>query len=176
MTNPQQAPQRRSSAPALVLVVGAAVAVLAVLAAVLVVFLGRDGADGVKARFEAPYVGTWKGVVAQKRPVQARYVVTVVIEPDSAKGRITYENEPTASVKWSCSGTLTWEKKSKDRDYKTVVREEITEQHDSQCDPASWDVLFPKADGTGMFITTYLTKDAADADKDYNAIGTLFKQ
>ncbi len=198
-------PPRKSKLPALLLLALGVVVVAVVL--VSVVITGLDDGDErpvavvpqqqqqpqqpqqssapadtvVSGGFGSTYVGTWRGEVIQTKPTTGRYVVTVVIPQNSSTGQITYENEPGSSTTWSCSGTVEFLHHTPGADYKSVVRENITNKNNAKCDTYSYDVLFPKPDNTGaltdgMFIKNYFSESVADADNDHNAIGELKRQ
>ncbi|WP_106402026.1 hypothetical protein [Actinocorallia populi] len=200
-------PPRKSKLPAMLMVLLGVVVVFVVLIAVLITVLD-DGDERptvlpppqqqqqqqdpqqqsstpadpvVTGGFGPTYVGTWRGEVIQTKPTTGRYVVTVVIPQNSTTGQITYENEPGAASTWSCSGTVEFLHHTPGADYKSVVRENITNKNNAKCDTYSYDVLFPKPDNTGaltdgMFIKNYFSESVADADDDHNAIGELKRQ
>ncbi|GAA3217992.1 hypothetical protein [Actinocorallia longicatena] len=178
---PQGQPPRRPGGqlPVVMLVIG--VVLVAVLAVVAFVVLREDdkGTPVVKPTnadvFTSAYAGKWSSTVYQKKPTTGSFVATVEITAGSATGTITYVNAPGEAA-WSCSGTLTFLKRLGGSGYKTVVREHLTTKSSDKCNTFGYDVLFPKDDGTGMFLTTYVTQAGAEVDKDYYAIGTLEKQ
>ncbi|GAB3680463.1 hypothetical protein GCM10027589_50580 [Actinocorallia lasiicapitis] len=181
-------PPRRDNGPLIALlgIGGLLVVLLLGAAAVFVLTKGDDKADSPTTvlepaaeapgttGFSAKYAGTWSSTVYQKRPSTASYIVTVEIASGASTGKITYANRPGEAT-WTCSGTLTFVKTLGSSGYKSVTRENITEKNGQDCDSFGYDVLFPKSDGTGMFITTYYTLAAAEQDTEYNAIGTLEK-
>ncbi|MEO3784549.1 hypothetical protein ABGB12_14535 [Actinocorallia sp. B10E7] len=191
-------PPRRSKGPALALIgCGALVVVIALVVVLVAVLDGnkktvivappQSGAPTqsapandtpVTGGFGPGYVGTWQGTVIQTKPSTNKYTVTVVIPQNSSTGQITYENDPSDTTNWSCSGTVEFLHTTPGADYKSVVREHITNKNNAKCDTYSYNVLFPKPDNTGnlsdgMFIKNYFSESVADADNDHNAIGDL---
>ncbi|WP_123668392.1 hypothetical protein [Actinocorallia herbida] len=171
-------------------VLGSAVAVIAVMAAVLVVLLTRDDEGGgtptptgpAAAGFEADYAGTWSGEVIQIKPSSAKYLVVVVVTEGSPTATIKVTSEPGANTAFSCSGTLTFLHHTPKYEFKSVVQESITDnQGGATCDAISYSTLFPDPDNSGgasdgMYYKNYFNQSAADADEDHNAIGELKRQ
>ncbi|GAB2846319.1 hypothetical protein GCM10022221_52060 [Actinocorallia aurea] len=133
------------------------------------------GEDG-DTSFCEDYAGTWTGKVTQIKP-SASYNVRLVIAEGSTTGEITYSGTNEDNSAWSCGGTITFVHHPNDSVWKTVARETITSKSGAECFGETYNELFPKDNGTEMFLTKFATQAAADdGGGDYVFIGTLTRQ
>ncbi|ROO89262.1 serine/threonine protein kinase [Actinocorallia herbida] len=136
-----------------------------------------DCGDTADTTFCKDYAGTWTGQVNQTKPESATYNVRLTIDEGSSTGSITYSNGPNDDTTWSCSGTLTFLHHPNGSVWKTVVREQITEKNAAKCPDQTYNELFPKDNGTEMFLTKFNTEaEATDGSGDFVFIGTLARQ
>jgi serine/threonine protein kinase len=173
---------KRTNGPAIAAIGCAVVVVLALLLVIVLVAANNDDdSDKVTIKpngtFSEEYAGTWSGTASQRKPTSASYKVTVTIVNGEGTGKIKYENVPgDPNGTWSCSGTIAYLHHNPGANYKTVVKEQITDKQGATCDNFSYNVLFPTSSGKKeMFITTFSDEATANLDKSgtYNAIGTL---